>query len=46
MVAESWALVVIPTMNIFGDDAAVVVSIVHLCVGYGILGQIVARKQS
>jgi hypothetical protein len=46
MVAESWALVVIPTMGIAGEGAATVVSCVHLCVGYGVLGQIVARKQA
>ncbi len=46
MVAESWAVVVIPTMGIAGEDAAAVVSCIHLCVGYGVLGQIVARKQS
>jgi len=45
LVAESWALVVIPTMGAFGSTAATVVSIVHLSVGYAVLGQIVARKQ-
>ena len=46
MVAESWALVVIPTLGIFGETAATVVSVVHLLVGYAVLGQIVSRKQS
>ena len=45
MVAESWAVVVIPTLNNAGDDVALAVSAIHLCVGYGVLGQIVARKQ-
>jgi hypothetical protein len=46
MVAESWALVVIPTLGIFGTTAATVVSVVHLLVGYAVLGQLVARKRS
>lgn len=46
LVAESWAVVVIPTMGIAGEGAATVVSCVHLCVGYGVLGQIVARKRA
>ena len=45
MVAESWAVVVIPTLNVFGDSVAVVVSFLHLTLGYGVLGQIVARKR-
>lgn len=45
LVAESWAVVVVPTFNILGSDAAGYVSAVHLCVGYGVLGQIVARKE-
>lgn len=45
MVAESWAVVVVPTFNIAGAGVAGVVSAVHLCVGYGVLGQIVARKE-
>lgn len=44
MVAESWALVVIPTLNIVGPQAAAVVAPLHLVVGYGVLGLIVARK--
>ena len=46
LVAESWAVVVIPTLGIFGETAAGVVAIVHLLVGYTVLGQLVARKQS
>lgn len=45
LVAESWAFVVIPTFNIFGSTVAGYVSAAHLCIGYGVLGQIVARKQ-
>jgi hypothetical protein len=45
MVAESWAVVVIPTMGIFGEDVAQVVAPLHLLVGYVVLGQIVARKE-
>jgi hypothetical protein len=45
MLAESWAVVCVPTMGIFGEDVATVVSFFHLCLGYGVLGQIVARKE-
>ena len=44
MLAESWA-VVVPTFALRQHRAGVV-SFVHLCVGYGVLGQIVARKES
>ena len=45
LVAESWGPIVVPTFGIFGGAVAGVVSFVHLCVGYGVLGQIVARKE-
>jgi hypothetical protein len=45
LVAESWALVVVPTFNVAGGTAASVVSCIHLTIGYAVLGQIVARKQ-
>ena len=45
LIAESWGPVCVPTFAIFGSTVAGVVSFVHLCVGYGVLGQIVARKQ-
>jgi hypothetical protein len=45
MVAESWAVVVIPVMGIFGDAAAAVVAPLHLVVGYTVLGVLVSRKQ-
>ena len=46
MVAESWAVVVIPTLGVFGYTAATVVSCVHLLVGYTVLGVLVSRKES
>lgn len=45
MVAESWAVVCVPTMAIWGEDVATIVSFFHLCLGYGVLGLIVARKE-
>ena len=45
MVAESWAVVVIPVLGIFGDAAAAVVAPLHLVVGYTVLGVLVSRKQ-
>lgn len=44
MVAESWALVVIPVLNIFGESAAAVVAPLHLVLGYAVLGLLVSRK--
>ena len=44
MVAESWAVVTIPTLVIFGDAAAHVVAVAHLVVGYAVLGVLVSRK--
>lgn len=44
MVAESWAVVTIPTLGIFGYNAATVVSCLHLLVGYTVLGVLVANK--
>lgn len=45
LVAESWVLVCLPTLAVFGATAAAVASCVHLLVGYGVLGLLVARKQ-
>lgn len=45
LIAESWGPIVVPTFGIFGSTVAGVVSFVHLCLGYGVLGQIVARKE-
>lgn len=46
LVAESWAVVTVPTMGIFGEGVARWVGAVHLVIGYAVLGQIVARKQA
>lgn len=45
LVAESWAVVVIPTLGIFGRDVADVVAPLHLLVGYTVLGLLVSRKR-
>lgn len=45
MVAESWAVVTVPTLGIFGEGAATVVGGLHLLVGYAVLGVLVSRKQ-
>jgi hypothetical protein len=45
MVAESWAVVTIPSMAVLGQDAARVVGSVHLLLGYAVLGLLVARKR-
>jgi hypothetical protein len=45
MVAESWAVVTIPAMGIFGETAGRYVGALHLLVGYAVLGVIVSRKQ-
>ena len=44
MVAESWAVVTIPAMGIFGVEAGKYVGALHLLVGYTVLGAIVSRK--
>jgi hypothetical protein len=44
LVAESWAIVVIPSMGIFGEDVAKYVAALHLLVGYAVLGLLVSRK--
>ncbi len=45
MVAESWAVVTVPTMGIAGPGVARWVGALHLVVGYAVLGRIVARKE-
>lgn len=45
LVAESWALVVIPAVGILGPDAGRWVGSAHLLVGYTVLGLLVARKE-
>lgn len=44
LIAESWAIVTIPVMGAVGGGAATVVSVIHLLVGYTVLGQLVARR--
>ena len=39
-------MVTIPTLGVFGYDAATVVSCVHLLVGYTVLGVLVSRKET
>ena len=46
IVAESWAVVTVPTMGLFGEGVARWVGAAHLVVGYAVLGQIVARKKA
>ena len=45
MVAESWAVVTVPSMDIGGELAGQLVGAAHLLVGYTVLGVLVARKQ-
>jgi hypothetical protein len=45
MIAESWALVTIPSLMIFGPAVAAVVAPLHLLVGYVVLGVLVATKR-
>ncbi len=44
LVAESWAVVTIPTLIVFGPAIAQVVAPLHLLVGYATLGVLVATK--
>ena len=46
LVAESWAVVTVPTMGIFGEGVARWVGAAHLVIGYAVLGQVVARKKA
>jgi hypothetical protein len=46
LVAESWVVVTLPTLGLFGYTAATVVSCAHLLVGYTVLGVLVSRKES
>jgi hypothetical protein len=46
MVAESWAVVTVPSLALFGAGVAQWVGALHLLVGYAVLGQIVARKSA
>ena len=44
LVAESWAVVVLPINGILGGGVAQYVAAAHLVVGYAVLGVLVARK--
>lgn len=44
MVAESWAVVTIPALGIFGETVGNTVACLHLVVGYAVLGVLVSRK--
>lgn len=46
MAAESWAVVTVPSLALFGAGVAQWVGALHLLVGYAVLGQIVARKSA
>ena len=46
MIAESWAVVTIPTLMIFGPSVAAAVAPLHLLIGYANLGILVARKSA
>ena len=45
VVAESWAVVTIPALGIFGETAGKYVGALHLLVGYAVLGVLVSRKR-
>jgi hypothetical protein len=44
LVAESWAIVTVPSMVIFGDQASRWVGGFHLLIGYAALGLLLARR--
>jgi hypothetical protein len=44
LAAESWAVVSIPAMGIFGAEVGLVVGATHLLVGYAALGLIIAAR--
>ena len=44
LLAETWAVVTVPTMGIFGHSVADVVGAVHLLLGYTVLGLILAAR--
>ena len=46
MVAESWAVVTIPAMGIFGEAAGRYVGALHLLVGYAVLGVLVVSRKT
>ncbi len=46
LVAESWAVVTIPSLAIGGETAGQLVGAGHLVVGYAVLGVLVSRKRA
>ena len=44
VVAESWAVITVPSNAIFGQTVGGIVGCIHLVVGYAVLGVIVSRK--
>ena len=46
MVAESWAVVTVPSLMVFGPGVSQVVGALHLVVGYSVLGLLVATKRA
>jgi hypothetical protein len=44
LVAESWAVVSVPSMAIFGQTVGLYVGAVHLLVGYATLGLVLAAR--
>lgn len=46
MIAESWAVVTVPSLMIFGPAAAQVIGACHLLIGYTVLGILVTRKSA
>ena len=45
MVAESWAVVTVPTLMVAGELAGQLVGAFHLVVGYAVLGVLVSNKR-
>ena len=45
MVAESWAVVTVPALGLFGETVGMYVGAFHLLVGYAVLGVLVSRKR-
>ena len=45
MVAESWAVVTVPTLMVFGELAGPLIGALHLVVGYAVLGVLVAAER-
>lgn len=46
MVAESWIVVTLPALALFGEGVATAVSVVNLTLGYAMLGWLVSRRDA